>query len=385
MRSVFILSISLALLLTAWNPARAIVPVVIAKAGEVLVWRADRASSLRKLPIEQRAALCGRRQQSWSLHEPETTVSARRQPGQDLAWTLMRAAAVALAFDDHAAKRAIVDNLAGWAKQEALHTIEPNRKVRAYYNLDRTLLPMIASFSIVRHDPQISALTSAQIEAWLNRLVDRRRGPLRFDAPNRNSSRNNHRYLADSVTMAWGAFRGNAVLFRTGLDRFRAALGQVRSDGSLPLETARGEKALHYQRHAVASLTVIAEIAATQGIDLYRLKGNRGQKLADMVRFLADAIDKPQLLDLYTSQAQDLGFLKRRGHGRHYMAWLEAYTSRTPQRGESLRLLRAIDRFGHNIEPMTDDYVGGVATCLFRPIAGRLRLAGGKPAPLLLN
>ena len=36
----------------------------------------------------------------------------------------------------------------------------------------------------------------------------------------------------------------------------------MRPDGSLPLETRRGARALWYQRHAIASLVVIAEIAA---------------------------------------------------------------------------------------------------------------------------
>ena len=68
------------------------------------------------------------------------------------------------------------------------------------------------------------------------------------------SQLNNHRYLSDSVDMAWGALRGDDALFRQGIASFLLALAQMRADGSLPLETARGARALWYQRHAIASL-----------------------------------------------------------------------------------------------------------------------------------
>ena len=190
------------------------------------------------------------------------------------------------------------------------------------------------------------------------------------------SSRNNHGYLADSVPMAWGVVRGEDALFRTGIARFVEALDQMRSDGSLPLETARGARALHYQRHAISSLVAIAEMAATQGYDLYRLEsGNRGS-LRRAIDFLVAAIEDPALVLPYAQEnrnpgpfdnylVQDLGFLAQRGHGRHYMAWTEPYIARFPESELAARLRETLAEFGPAEPPLIDDYSGGNMSCFF--------------------
>ena len=93
---------------------------------------------------------------------------------------------------------------------------------------------------------------------------------------------------------------------------------------------------------------MIAEIAANQGLDLYGLTVD-GKSLHSAVRFLLDAVDDQERVAGYAwadettpvghHPSQDLGFLVRRGHGRHYMAWVEIYLARFPERPESRRLL----------------------------------------------
>jgi poly(beta-D-mannuronate) lyase len=244
-----------------------------------------------------------------------------------------------------------------------------------YYNLDRTLLPMIVAYSLVRDDPAVSDHERRRIDAWLHQLVWRR-GPGRTRDPALSSSRNNHRYLSDSVTMAWGILQGDDEAFRSGIERYRAALGQMRRDGSLPLETARGARALSYQRHAIASLVAIAEMAAVQGSDLYGIEGDQGQSIHRAIAFLLDGIDDPAMVWPYAleninpgpyrnSKVQDLGFMKERGHGRHYMAWVEAYRARFPSSALALRLQDELDAFGAAERPLIDEYIGGNASCLF--------------------
>ena len=149
----------------------------------------------------------------------------------------------------------------------------------------------------------------------------------------------------------------------------------MRPDGSLPLETRRGARALWYQRHAIASLVVIAEIAALQGVDLYGYRVD-GRDLHLGLRFLLDGIDDPSRVWPYAAandkpgpqpdyRHQDLGFLEPRGHGRHYMAWAEIYLARFPLRPESRRLTTLLTKPG--FRPMLDDYSGGDTTCMFAP------------------
>ena len=59
---------------------------------------------------------------------------------------------------------------------------------------------------------------------------------LKFDG---DVDHNNHRYLADSVLMAWGAYTGDQKFYDIGEKGFMRALGDARADGSLPLETRR--------------------------------------------------------------------------------------------------------------------------------------------------
>ncbi len=60
-----------------------------------------------------------------------------------------------------------------------------------------------------------------------------------------------------------------------------------------------------------------------QGFDLYAMRNRDGHDLHHMIAFLAQGIDDPAVLAAYADEQQYLGFLARRGHDRHYMAWFE--------------------------------------------------------------
>jgi poly(beta-D-mannuronate) lyase len=356
----------------------------VTRPGELLVDRAQRQAQLAAMPQSGRERLCGSARQSWPEHGVVRNVYNGSQPGQNVVFTLMIGSAAAFGTDDAAARHAVIDNLVRWAEGDALGQFKKDPAATMYYNLDRTLLPVIVAYSLVRDDPEVDGADRQRIEAWLDELVVRR-GPARARDPDLSSSQNNHRYLSDSVTMAWGILRGDDEAFRAGIERYLAALGQMRPDGSLPLETARGSRALSYQRHAIASLVAIAEMAAVQGYDLYGLKGDEGQSIHRAIAFLLDGIDDPAIVWPYAMEninpgpyrnykVQDLGFMTERGHGRHYMAWVEAYRARFPASELAKRLQEKLDAFGAAEQPLIDEYVGGNASCLF----GTLHVAGNQ-------
>ena len=346
----------------------AIVPQAMLRAGQVLVSVEPRQIALRARDRDIRARYCGAPRTDWPSEPAVKTVRHDRQPGQGMVLALMEASAAILAFDDRRARDSIIRNLDRWARNDGMLKRQKRMRAREYYNIDRSLMPMIVAFSLVRDQADADPVRIRRIETWLARVVDMRRGAERFFKPSLSSSRNNHRYLADSVTMAWGALTGNAALFDKGIHRYRVALDQARPDGSLPLETGRGRMALHYQRHAIGSLVAIAEMADVQGIDLYSWRNERGQTIHDLIGFLARALDDPAELEAYAPHAQDLGFLEWRGHGRHYMAWLEAYSARFGARSETRRLWQIVRAHGHEQRPVVDDYIGSVTTCFFRPL-----------------
>jgi poly(beta-D-mannuronate) lyase len=159
--------------------------------------------------------------------------------------------------------------------------------------------------------------------------------------------------------MAHGALVGDAAKFRRGGQAVVGALREMRPDGSLPLETARGARALWYQRHAVASLVFMAELARAQGYDLYAADVE-GRKLGRAVDFLLTEISEPRRLATYATERQDLGFLDTRPSGRTLMAWLEAWHRRAPP-----GVVATGDLVPTQLarRPLIDEISGGNLTC----------------------
>jgi poly(beta-D-mannuronate) lyase len=243
-----------------------------------------------------------------------------------------------------------------------------------WYTIDRVMLPVLVAWGLVRDHPDLDAEAGAEIEAWLGEVMQFRKSRPEFpDMP--SVARINHLYLRDSVDMAWGALVGDDALFRRGFRSFEVALKEMHADGSLPLEVQRGARALWYQRHAIACRVAISERAAVQGQYLYSRERD-GRSLHAAVSFLLDGLDDPTIVWSYARanvspgpfanyRVQDLGFMRTRGHGRHYMAWVEAYLARFPERAESRRLAKALETHDPDYRPMIDEYVGGAASCFF--------------------
>ncbi len=363
--------------------------------GIVLVDPEARRTALREADRSAAMALC-------SADEPPSVPTPPRgplgpTPGyatdtrlNPMAWFVMRTAAAALVDGEPGARArsALITVLDGWAKAGVL--VAPGRDDAATrFAVNRFLLPTIVGWALVRDHPEVEPEVRARIDAWLARLVEAARARLGDRRLHEPSARNNHAYLAASAVMAWGALVGDAAAFAVGPSVFRRALADMRADGSLPLETARGARALWYQRQAVASLVTIAELAALQGHDLYALEID-GRSLHAAIRFLLDAIDEPARVARYAAanrnpgpspdwRRQDLSFLERRGHGRHYMAWVEFYRARFPDRPETARLEALLWRAG-DPRPLVDEFSGGNASCLVGPLgSARARTAWAAP------
>ena len=338
--------------------------VAVTRPGLVLTAPAERAAELARLPPALRDAWCPGSRASTALRVVSRVQSLPDGPdtsAEPFALAVMEDAGATVAGDRDAETR-VTRLLDRWARQKALRPSGPPDANRNYA-LDRVLLPTIVAVGLLDGDAGLDAAQRNRILGWLGELVESRPRPANAVV----TRHNNHHYLRGSVDAAWGALVGDQSHLASGLAAYRDAIDDLRPDGSLPLETRRGDKALWYQRHAIASLVVIAEIAANQGIDLYGYRAN-DRDLHTAIRFLLDAIDDPQLVRPYAgTSTQDLGFLEHRGHDRTYMAWVEIYAVRFPHRPESARLLTLLERVDPDFRPMVDDYSGGNTTCLFAP------------------
>ncbi len=283
--------------------------------------------------------------------------------------------------------------LINWAKADALKLA--NRTANTVFSLKRALVPLLTAWSIIGDHPRISTADKRRIEAWLDKLVQSvdiynspggnygksgsdiacvsvtRMGNSRL--PGNNCQ--NHRYLRDIVNMQWGIITDDHNRFQKGIERYIIALYQMRPDGSLPLETCRGARAVHYTGHAVAELIFMAEMAKLQGYDLYGLEVE-GVSLHTAVKFLIDAIERPEIVFKYARanfnpgpssnyKEQDFFFLMMLDYGHNYMAWVEPYLSGFPEtiNSKRIRLLRKGSILKYR--PLIHEFSGGNATCFY--------------------
>ncbi|WP_431323909.1 alginate lyase family protein [Rhizobium sp. YTU87027] len=290
--------------------------------------------------------------------------------GNEYAWAVMVLSGRALAGDKRA-EEMLKTFLLKWADADAFSETE---KVHdAYYALKRLMLPTVVAYSIIRDG--LSDEEKQKLIAWIDPLV--RRTDQIFEG---SVDYNNHRYLADSVLMAWGSLTGDQELYQKGIDRFHVILDDARADGSLPLETRRGARALWYMRQSLTSMTVMAEIAAGGQDDLFDATATADGKKKSMWTVLSywmNGMTNPILVNAYSAEnyipgpeqdfmRPDLGFLENRGNGRHYLAFLEALAVHEPANFTQRRAGALLEREGANERPLIDEFAGGNATCFWR-------------------
>ena len=166
----------------------------------------------------------------------------------------------------------------------------------------------------------------------------------------RSSRNNNHAYWAAlSVGMAAVAIDDRG-LFDWAMDGYRKAARQIAPDGSLPLELARGPKALHYHLYSLEALVPLAELGARNGQDLYAENGSALDRLIGLT--LAGLAD-PAVFAKLTGKKQDLVGELEGGD----LAWMEPFYTRFGRAD----LKAWIERF----RPMRNTRLGGNLTLMY--------------------
>lgn len=285
----------------------------------------------------------------------------------------MEAAAAWRGRHDNAAASRAVEALLHWARAGALGEVvdagPDASNTNSIYSLRRALIAILGSWMDLRSAPA-GQVHAAEIERWLGGLValqDVSTGGEKSRAKAAAvSNYNNHALLRATVAAQWATLTGNRQLAERAAHIPVATIEGMRANGGLPLETARGSRALWYQRHAIASLVYLADLLQPFGQDLWRPRAD-GADLHRAIAFLLDGIERPDQLSALTGgevgSSQDFSFLVRRGNGRHYMAWAELYRARFPERDEARRLAALLPQISEPGWPMLDDYVGGNTTC----------------------
>ncbi len=244
--------------------------------------------------------------------------------------------------------KCVAQALESWANHDALLYFEHQSGRQAWYDAVWTTVSAAFAYSIVRNDPGLHAESRQIIDDWLNQVAKKH---LSISGGTRDCC-NNHSYWRGLEAAIVGVVTDDRALFSAAINSYRRALASINDDGSLPLEMARGERAIHYQNFAVLPLVYIGEIAARHGEDLYAVTVD-GKSLHRAVAFLLDAINDPRMIKKYSDKRQDLSFLDQRGE----LNWMEPYNARFPD--------RRIEAILAGRRPLIHRYAGGNSTLYF--------------------
>jgi len=187
----------------------------------------------------------------------------------------------------------------------------------------------------------------ATVELWLDRIARAVR-----PVAEKENERNNHAYWTGLGVAAAGIAANDRELFEWGISKYTLGDGMIAADGTLPLEMARGRRALHYHFYALAPLVMLAELGEANGLDLYARSGGALHRL---VKRVVAGFHDPSWFASRAGVAQDIaanGSLAVDEAG-----WMEPYSARF---GPS-DLSDILQKF----RPVIDPRYGGNVTALY--------------------
>jgi poly(beta-D-mannuronate) lyase len=123
-----------------------------------------------------------------------------------------------------------------------------------------------------------TAAEDESVGLWLKRIAEQTK---RYYANSGkgDGNRNNHYYWAGIEVTAIGVMANDRNDFDWGIATYADGIDRIQPDGTLPLEMARGARALHYHLYAIAPLVLLAEFGEANGMPLYARDGEAIRKL----------------------------------------------------------------------------------------------------------
>ena len=140
---------------------------------------------------------------------------------------------------------------------------------QAYYVQGWVVGAIAIAYLKVREISNATPDQTATIASWLHGVGEQTKAYYDAHTENHGGKGNNHLYWAGVELAAIGVAANNQADFDWAIATYDNGVNQIRPDGTLPLEMARGSKALHYHLYALAPLVLLAEFGEANHIDLY--------------------------------------------------------------------------------------------------------------------
>ena len=249
-------------------------------------------------------------------------------------------------------KRVILD----WAKADAAQRIGAANHEAKHWNDTLTVnlwiaSPMMAGYSFAKQRITVPQEEDKIIKEWFKKIVKKnqhlmyelnkyKQGTQAAGVPR---SAHNHALSSAISHMQLGILLNDNKLFRKAFKNYEYAIKFQRKDGSMPIETRRGGRAMFYQGRAMTALTVIAIIAENQGYNIWDYD-HKGKNFHNIVKFFIDFTENNEIVFKYAKEmkapgpAKDYKRQDLDGSSSSHWGWLSAYATRFPNHENIQRL-----------------------------------------------
>ena len=243
-----------------------------------------------------------------------------------------------------------------WAKANAAQRTGPSDGEGRHWNDTLTVnlyiaSPMMAAYSFAKQVIKVTEAEDKIIKDWFKRIV-KRNEHLMYEYSNYKSGSgangtpkraHNHALSSAMSHMQLGILLSDKKLFRKAFKNFEAAIKYQRKDGSMPIETRRGGRAMFYQARAMNALAVIAMLAENQGYNIWNYEYKK-KNYHNIVKFFIDFTENNEIVFKYAKSMKHPGPAKNykkqdlSSRSSSNWGWLYAYASRFPDHENVQRL-----------------------------------------------
>lgn len=224
-----------------------------------------------------------------------------------------------------------------------------------------TLRPIAIYTSILRRHNLITLTNRSTVFDWMRR---RAQEYSHISGKEGESQLAQNLVLNSAVTqLEVGITTSDPSLTNAAEKVYRAYIDTMRTDGSFPAESQRGQSALKYENDAIGLLVLVAETGLVNGTDLYSYKGPNGD-IHTAIKFWLDALQNENLIAPYaaanvapTDAAQPGGkqalYFMKPQRDMVQLGWVIPYVKRFPD-SENTKIIRLL--VAHGEIPVLNNY-----------------------------